>query len=293
MVLWLCVFVRIVSNPFSNVFQKLLTRRGADPVFIIGAVHGLLTLACLPIFLFGLPPLPGEFWAAMSVCTLLTVSGNVLIVQAVKRSDLSVLGPINAYKSVVSLIPGMIFLDEYPGWLGLGGIALIVAGSYFLVDADGNEPGGSAFARFFRDRGVQYRFAALVLSALEAVVMKRALLVSTPLATFAFWSVFGFGLSLIVIALTMRASRLASELGVFHACRTTYFMLFITTGLMQGSTIIIFAGFQVGYALALFQTSAIVSVVLGWSVFRERHVVKRLAGSIIMVGGAVLIILGT
>jgi drug/metabolite transporter (DMT)-like permease len=292
MILWLCIAGRIVANPFSNVFQKLLAHRGADPLFIIGAVHGMLTLACLPIFLFALPPLPGEFWAAMSACTFLTISGNVLIVQAVKRSDLSVLGPINAYKSVVSLIPGMIFLDEIPGLLGLTGIALIVAGSYFLVDKDPNNLGGSAFVRFFRDRGVQYRFAALVISALEAVVMKRALLVSSAPATFAVWSAFGFGLSLAAVALTMRTRQLAHEFGLFKACRGTYFMLFVTTGLMQGCTIIIFKGFQVGYALALFQTSAIVSVVLGWKVFREKHFIKRLVGSAVMVAGAVLIVVG-
>jgi drug/metabolite transporter (DMT)-like permease len=290
--LWLSILVRIVANPFSNVFQKLLTRQHAEPLFIICAVHGLLTLACTPIFLFALPPLPGEFWISMSICTILTVSGNVLIVAAVKRSDLSVLGPINAYKSVVSLIPGMLFLNEVPGLLGLGGIALIVAGSYFLVDRDVNKPGANAFVRFVRDRGVQYRFAALIISALEAVVMKRAMLVSSALTTFAFWSAFGFGVSLAVVGLTMRGPKLAQEFAVLRFNKGTYLALFATTGLMQGCTILIFEGFQVGYALALFQTSALVSVVLGWHVFREKHFAKRLAGSAIMAAGAALIIVG-
>ena len=130
MILWLYILVRIVANPFSNVFQKLLTRQAAHPLFIICAAHGLLSIACLPIFLFRLPLLPSEFWLDMTLCTILTVSGNVFIVQAVKRSDLSVLGPINAYKSVVSLIPGIIWLNEAPESMGLAGIVLIVAGSY-------------------------------------------------------------------------------------------------------------------------------------------------------------------
>src|SRR5271163_454276 len=127
MILSLCILIRIVANPFSNVFQKLLTRRGAHPLFIICAVHGLLTLVCIPLYLIDLPPLSSEFWWTMALCSLFTVSGNVLIVYALKRSDLSVLGPINAYKSVVSLVPGIIFLNEIPDLLGLVGIALIVA----------------------------------------------------------------------------------------------------------------------------------------------------------------------
>ena len=48
----LFVAARIIANPVSNVFQKQLTQRSANPIFIIGATHGLLTLATLPL-LFG------------------------------------------------------------------------------------------------------------------------------------------------------------------------------------------------------------------------------------------------
>ena len=41
----LFVVARIVANPVSNVFQKKLTQRSANPLFIIGATDGLLTLA--------------------------------------------------------------------------------------------------------------------------------------------------------------------------------------------------------------------------------------------------------
>jgi drug/metabolite transporter (DMT)-like permease len=292
MIFSLCILVRIVANPFSNVFQKLLTRHGANPLFIICAVLGLLTLFCIPIFLIDLPALSREFWWTMAVCSLFTVSGNVLIVHAVKRSDLSVLGPINAYKSVVSLVPGIIFLNEIPGPMGLSGIVLIVAGSYFLVDRDANHPKKNAFVRFLQERGVQYRFAALVFSAIEAIVLKRALLISSASATFAFWSTFGFVLSLAFVLLTIRGQDLAHEMDVVRSRKATYLFLFATTGLMQYTTIVVFAGFQVGYALALFQMSTIVSVFLGWRIFREKHFLKRLAGSAIMVVGALLIILG-
>jgi drug/metabolite transporter (DMT)-like permease len=292
MILWLCILIRIAANPFSNVFQKLLTQRGADSLFIVCAVHGLLSLACLPVILFCLQPLPAEFWAFMSIGALFTVSGNALIVAAVKRSDLSVLGPINAYKSIISLVPGFIFLDEVPDWIGLCGIALIVAGSYFLADNDANTTGNDAFLRFFKDRGVQYRFAALVLSAIEAVVVKRALLISSPLATFAFWSLFGFGVSLIAVIALSGGRRLSNEFDLLRENKATYLILFATTGLMQFCTLVVLEKLQVGYTLALFQTSTIISVLLGWHVFRERRLAERLAGAVVMSAGAVLIILG-
>jgi hypothetical protein len=48
---------------------------------------------------------------------------------------LSVLGPVNAYKSVISLVPGMVLLGEFPegmvlAGMVLAGMGLIVGGSY-------------------------------------------------------------------------------------------------------------------------------------------------------------------
>jgi drug/metabolite transporter (DMT)-like permease len=43
-------------------------------------------------------------------------------------------------------------------------------------------------------------------------------------------------------------------------------------------------------ALALFQTSTLVTVLLGWRVFGERDVAKRFSGAVVMAAGAVLIV---
>lgn len=286
--LWSCVLVRVFVNPFSNVFQKILAGRGVSPLLVVGITHALLTVVCLPVLLVGQLPDGSEFWLNITLCAGLAVAGNVLIVMAMEISDLSILGPVNSYKSIVSLVPGMVLLHEVPSPWGLLGIALIVAGSYFIADREGANGGRNVLLRFFTDRGVQYRVAALILSAIEAVFLKRALIASSPLATFAVWSV----LSLVFVA--PLAGRLGNvRAGVWNAWTSKWncLMLAITTGLMQLSTIVVFSGFQVAAALALFQTSTLVSVVLGWHVFGERNVARRFVGAIVMAGGAILIVI--
>jgi drug/metabolite transporter (DMT)-like permease len=59
---------------------------------------------------------------------------------------------------------------------------------------------------------------------------------------------------------------------------------------MQYCTLVSFGALHVGYALALFQTSAILSVILGHQFFQEKHFAQRLIGSVVMVGGAALIV---
>ena len=288
--IWLSILARIFANPCSNVLQKLLTRKAAHPLFVICATHALLSLAVAPVLLSESPSLPREFWRNIALCTLLNVAGNSLLVQAVKLSDLSVLGPINAYKAIVSLLPGALLLGEIPGAGGLGGMLLIFAGTGFLAEPAPGEQRRIAFGRLLKDRGVRYRFAALVFSASEAVFLKKALVASTPLTTFAWWSVLGFGAALPAAAALLGKSRLTEELRIFGACRWTYLALFATTGVMQLTTIVTLEQLQVGYALALFQTSSLVSVALGYRFFNEPHIARRLGGSLAMVAGAMLIV---
>jgi len=284
--LWACLAMRILSNPLSNVFQKLLTAAGTGPLFVIGMVHGMLAILCLPLLAF-CPTLPASFWLIMLGSALLTVAGNVLIVAALQRADLSVLGPINSYKAIVSLLPGMLLLGEFPPYGSLTGIALIVAGSWFLGDGDSETRG---WWQVLRQRGVQLRFAALVLSALEAVVMKRAMQMGTATSTFAAWSIFGFIVAAVAVAVVHPRAEIARQIRLMRRKTGSCLALMLTTGLMQACTIVLFYAFDVGAALALFQLSTIVSVLLGWQVFRERNAGRRLLGACVMVVGAVMII---
>lgn len=291
MFLSVIVLCRVLANPFSNVFQKILTRRSAGALFVIVATHLLMTIACTPfaIYVVRNQTLSGTFWINIGIVAILTISSNAILVAAVRLSDLSVLGPVNAYKSIISLVPAAILLHETPGLMGLAGMGLIVAGSYFIVDKNAAQPGKNVFVRFFTERGVQLRFAAMTLSAIEAVFLKEALRASSVTATFVFWAILGFAAG--AITLSLPGAKVAAEVRRAGRSIPVYLSLAFTTAVMQLCTIITFGGFKVGYALALFQTSTLVSVLLGYRIFKESNIAERLLGSIIMIGGAILITL--
>ena len=60
---------------------------------------------------------------------------------------------------------------------------------------------------------------------------------------------------------------------------------------MQGLTIVVFQAMHVGYALALFQLSSLLSVYLGHRLFGEVGLWRRLLAASIMFVGAALIVL--
>jgi drug/metabolite transporter (DMT)-like permease len=290
----LFVLVRIVANPLSNVYQKQLTQTAANPVFIIGVVHAGLTLACVPVWLA-----PGamvlrrgpELWATMAACAVLAVAGNALLVAAVRSTDLSILGPINAYKSVLGLILGIVLIGELPTMPGVAGVLMILAGSALVVDRAGGWPRGNAFVQFFRERGIQLRFAALGLSATEAIFLKKAIVLSSPLTTFVLWSTLGAAVAGVAIVVLLGWPLLPQQIQILHGESRTYLRLVITTGLMQLGTVLTFGTLQVGYSLALFQLSALISVFLGYRYFQEEQMRTRIMGSLVMTAGAAMIVM--
>jgi drug/metabolite transporter (DMT)-like permease len=290
----LFVLVRIVANPLSNVYQKQLAQQSASPLFIIGVVHAVLTVACVPVWL-----VPGgmalhrgpDLWVTMAACAVLAVAGNALLVAAVRSTDLSILGPINAYKAVLGLILGIVLIGELPTTPGVVGVLMILAGSGLVVDRAGGRPRSSAFVQFFRERGIQLRFAALGLSATEAVFLKKAILLSSPLTTFVLWATMGAAIAGVAITVLPGWRLLSQQIRILQGESRTYLRLAITTGLMQLATVLTFGTLQVGYSLALFQLSALISVFLGYRYFQEEHMRTRIAGTLVMTAGAAMIVL--
>jgi drug/metabolite transporter (DMT)-like permease len=283
------VATRIIANPVSNVFQKRLTDATANPLFIIAATHSGLTLVALPFLARAdLTAFPTGFWLNMTVSAILAVVGNVLLVYALKFGELSVLGSLNAYKAILSLVLGIFLIGEVPSAIGLLGVLLILLGSYFVVDRTEGQSSRGAFAQFFRERGIQYRFAALMCSATEAVFLKRAVLQSSPLPAFFLWSTLGLLIAIPFVALLIGGD-VRQEMQTLRRNWSTYGWLIVTAGLMQAATLLTFGVMQVGYSLALFQLSTLISVFLGYRYFQERNIPRRLFGSIVMILGAVLI----
>lgn len=283
----LAVLLRIVSNPFGNVFQKQLTAKGNHPLLVNFLTYFLLSVVC--IFIAGLvdwPVLPIQFWIYSILGGIAGALGNSFLVKALHLGDLSVLGPINSYKSLIGIFVGVILLREVPNLWGLLGVVMIIWGSYFVLDTT---PEKFSFA-LLRKKEIQFRIWAMILTAIEAVFVKKVILASSTPIAFISWCCFGaifsFGL-LFIYRLDVKKELRKIGYNEFRK----YAMLIICIGTMQFTTNYAFEHMAVGYALSLFQLSIIVSVLLGHRIFQEQDIRKKLIGSVIMIIGSIFIIL--
>ncbi len=279
--------LRIFSNTLGNVYQKKLTSKN-NPLMITFLTYLFVTIICLPFIFTGdfLRNMIFDFWIYSFLMGACGAVGNAFLVKSLKNGELSVIGPINSYKSVIGLILGIIFLHEIPNLFGLAGMALIFFGSYFILD--------TTLERFslklLKNKEIQYRFYSLLFCAIEAIIIKKVILLSSAADAFYSWCLFGAVFS--VLLLVFEKIKIKEELEIIKSKNANHILkLVVCMGIMQYTTNYVFAHMNVGYALSLFQLSSVLSIVFGYKIFKEQNIIPRLAGSLIMIAGAVVIIL--
>ncbi len=283
MLLILAVTIRILSNSWANVFQKKLTLCNYNAAFINFIMYLGLSICVIPLMLsLNYSNLSIAVWKYAVLGGLFGALGNSFLIKALNNGELSVLGPINAYKSVIAMIMGIFLLKEIPSLIGIAAVILIVIGSYFVFDT---QEEGFSF-RLLKRTDIRYRIYALIFTALEALCIKNVINGSDIVVSFIFWCVFG------MLFTGLFSLRGINKQVVKSKQIWVYFIgIIILMGLMQLSTNYVFSKIQVSYGLALFQLSALVSVILGRKYFKETQIGKKLFGALIMVIGAVILTL--
>ncbi|PSL03810.1 DMT family transporter [Cecembia rubra] len=282
----LAILIRIISNPISNVVQKKLTVY-QHPFFVNFISYSCLAvISIILVWDYPVMELSSGFWAYAIFGGICGAFGNGFLIKALEMGQLSVLGPINSYKSVVGIIIAYLLMGEIPSIWGFSGVTLIIAGSYFVL----NDSRGKFSWNLLRQEAIIYRFMALILTGTQAVFDKQVILHSNLTLAFASWCIFGALFSFPVLVLfkvdIQKEFRKINQYSILK-----YFWLIISIAIMVVSTNYTFSHMQVGPALALFQGSILVTVFFGYRFFQEGHFVKKIVGSLIMIGGSVLIIL--
>ncbi|WP_423145974.1 EamA family transporter [Rubrolithibacter danxiaensis] len=282
------VLLRIFLNPLVNVFQKQLILNRHPPLLLNFITYLILSVISI-VFIFEVDwhVFPAEFWVYAGLVGLLGALGDWFYISALESGDLSVIGPLNAYKSIIGIIFGIIILHEIPNMYGVMGIAMIIYGSYYVLDTKGEK---FSTAIFFR-KEIQFRIWGMVLAAIEAVFIKKIIEYSSFTIAFVILSCSGtfFCLVLLLLNLSKVKKTGTSYIGRRDITRYLYVALFIAA--IQFGTNYIYQYIDVGYALSLFQLSAIASVLLGHKIFQEKEIRKKLIGSFFMLLGSVVIIL--
>ena len=280
---------RLVFSLTSTIYQKKLAHAGLHPFFIVAATYGVLSICAAPLLGFiQIKQFSSAFWLNAFLASAFDVGGWLLLVTSLAKTELSVFGPLNAYKVVASMLLAMLFLHEMPSLQGFVGVAVIIIGSYFLTPSSGGLK-ANKIMQLLKNKGVQARFLSIFLFAIGTIFLKQSVVDGGPLATMILWSLMGLPLVLISNKLLL-ARGLKAEFFASKQHFPTIIMVGIMVFIMQYFTLLLLAHMMVAYALALFQFGMVLQVLAGYKFFNEQRIIKKLLACIVMMIGSLMVL---
>jgi drug/metabolite transporter (DMT)-like permease len=279
MTLPLVLLGRVLLSVAASSLQKQLTRRDVGSAALWRATYAWMALpACLILALGLRRGLTTQFWFNALAAGTLDALGNLAMVAALRRTDLSVFGPLNGFRPVLALVFGWVFLREMPTALGGLGVGVTVIGTAMLLRDEESEKASGIARQMFG-----LRVAGLALSTLASVFLKRATLLGGPELTLGVWILCGLPVFWLWSSRKVETSIDHRHLLTLHAA--AFFIL-------QWLTLHVFAATLLAYSFAFFQLAMALQVIVGRWMFNEPHFRKRLACCAVICAGAALIIFG-
>jgi uncharacterized membrane protein len=241
----------------------------------------------LPLLLFiKIPHLGNYFWIALFIGGGLNTLTSILYMKAIKHSDLSLTIPMITFTPLFLLITSPLIVHEFPNIYGLIGIILIVFGSYILNLKERHRGYFAPFKALIKENGPKLMLLVAFIWSITSNIDKIGVKNSSPIfwavANAIFWAI---TLSTIMLIKSRKSIKYVPvnlkvliPIGIFEGLAAVTQMTAINLTL-------------VAYVISIKRTSAIISVLSGYFIFKEKGIRERLIGVIIMVAGVILITL--
>ena len=269
-------------------FQSIYQRKNAlgTDEFVTAfssRVFGLPVLLAAILYT-GIPELGANFFLLAVPQSLVIALTSILIAKAYKKSDASIVTPMYAISPMLVLVTSFLILGETPSLLGTAGVILIAVGAYVLK-AEKTDSVLQPLKKLWEERGVQLILVVVLIYSVTANTDKIGVNMSSPIM----WPLTIYTLSsLFMLPVMMRKSD-----GWTEKVRTEWKPLALL-GVLGGTAIILqmtaIKLTLVSYVISIKRLSIPLTVMLSYALLGETESFQqRIAGSILMAAGAVLI----
>ncbi|MCK5168527.1 MAG: EamA family transporter [Bacteroidales bacterium] len=261
--------------------------KNMDEYIVAWALNFFALPLLIPILFFiEIPEITSGFWLAILVSGTLNIATAILYLKAIKLADLSLVTPLSTFTPLFLLITSPIIVGEFPNIFGLLGIFLIVFGSYVLNLKEKKNGFFAPFKALVSNKGAQLMLLVAFIWSITSNFDKIGLQNSSPLF-------YGIAINIyITIGITpfifLKSKKNIKQIpknlkslipvGIFHGLMICFHMIAISMTLVT-------------YIISIKRTSAIISVLFGVIIFKEKGLKERILGAIIMIIGVLCITL--
>jgi len=281
-------FIPALFAAFSEATKDYVSKRAMKNVSHYLAAWALLTLTLpfllIALFFVGIPALGPLFFITLIANSVVYMISIVLYMKAISKSPLSLTLPMIAFTPVLMLITGPLILGEFPKTIGILGITCVVAGAYVLKVKDIKKGLLSPFISLVKERGPLLMFFVAFLWGFTAVTAKLLVTQSSPI--FAMTSIYFVTTILFTtfVFLTKKVKIKDISKNLKNIVEIGFFM-----SLSEMSLVYAFTMTLAVYAIAVKRLSILIGSLYGFKFFKEREVIQRISGSLLMLLGIILI----
>lgn len=283
--IWL---IPALLNPVSESFRSLFIKKASaqvDPLLISWS-NNLIPFLLFPVSLFFIElKFNTQFWIGFIGSGIIQIINTVLYMRAISKGEISTVMPMLSFTPLVLLFTAPILVGEFPSLLGLGGVVLVVVGSYLLNIDLKNMSVLEPLRAIIRNKGTRLMLIVATLWGISGAFDKMALNNSSVFQYITFLNIVVF-ISTTIMVISQKKFNLAK----IREAKTNLFMVsFLTTC----SYILHFAAISmtlVAYVVSLKRLTGMFSVLIGSYFLKEPKMKQRLIGATVMFIGVLLII---
>lgn len=272
------------SESLKDVSSKQSLQR-LDAYIVSWVANIFAVMFLIPLLLIsGIPTVTAQFWIALLIGGSLNVVSFLLYVKSIQIADLSLTVPLVTLTPLFLLITSPLIVHENSSIADAIGIAFIVIGSYVLNLRERRNGYFAPLRAMWRNRGSRYMLMVAFIWSITSNFDKVGVVHSSPLCwSTSLYCFLAIGMTPIALLKSRRhLHQIAPNLkalmliGFFHAIAITFQMIAVTYTLVT-------------QVIAIKRTSALISVLFGHFLFKEKGLRERLTGAAIMVTGVVII----
>jgi len=229
----------------------------------------------------GVPAVNSSLPVIIALSIPIEVVALLMYIKSVKISPLSKTVPLLAFTPAFLLIVAPLMFGEKTPLHGIIGVGVIIAGNYII---NINWRGGvfAPFSAVIREKGSMMMLCVALLYSVTSSFGKMGVLASSALFFAAvYYSVLSL-VFLILILVKRRTGRLFNRKLAVVGLTSALSLMFHMTALKMT---------YVSYMISVKRTSIVFAIVLGFIFFKEKDVVRKVAGGAIVLCGIVMLAL--
>jgi drug/metabolite transporter (DMT)-like permease len=287
--LWIYIsLLSAVGDSVRDFSAKRVLTKSNSMLFTLLIFAIPLPLIYTADFLAGIPrPAPG-FYSAIFSALPLEILAQILYMQALRLSPLSLVAPLLSLSPLFMLVVPFLLIGERIGIAGGMGVLMIAAGAYILNAGTVRKGLLEPFRALFRERGAIYMCLVAMLFSFTSTLSKKAIDLSSPFHYMAvYWTCLVVGM--MPLALWTYRGRWGEILQDGTIRKALLPALLFFTAVSAAAFAMSIA--KVTYVTTVKRLSVMFSIALAWGFLKEESIRERFAGAALMVSGFAMIVL--